>query len=369
MRSGRRTIWLAALYVVLMAAAVNAQSGRVKPAPEPEETPVRIDTEEIKVNILAYDDDGNFVSDVAIEDLVITEDNILHQATSVRRIPASVLIVMDTGGELRWVKSLDQTRKTAMALVAALRPEDSVAVLQYADEAEIAGEWTTDKAQTMAAIKRTKFGLRSDFIGALRLGREFLTREGIDNRHMVLITDGTDSVAGSAERIKALREILATDINVHVISYTRMELTDIEPRTKRTSKNPPPRAMPPEVAAQLPNGVRDLATSPKIGPTINLDRKHLETMRRRKADLESSELALLEITANTNGTIIIPADKEEMIARTETVARMIDGSYVLTYTPKISFSEKQGERTITVTSKRPGLVIEAKRKLVVGRQL
>jgi Mg-chelatase subunit ChlD len=347
--------------------AASAQSGRQRPepTPPPEDTPVRIETEEIKVNILAYDEQGAFVPNVAAEDIVITEDDILHQATSVRRMPASVLIVMDTGGELRSQKTLDQTRAAAMALVAALRPEDQVAVLQYADTAEIIGEWTTDRSAAMAAIRRAKFGRRSDLIGALRLGRDVLMAEGVDNRHMVLISDGTDSMANSLERRNAFRQLLQTDISVHVLSYTRMEIVDIEPRTKRLSNQPPPKAMPDEVAAQLPNGVRDIATAPKIGPTINMDRKHLETMRNRKADLESAEAQFLEITANTNGTIIIPLDGEEMIQKAAQVARLIDGAYVLTYTPKIPFSEKQGERSITVTSKRPGLIIEAKRKLLV----
>ena len=359
-------ITLSTLVAVLaFSAMAAAQSGRIKPQPTPPEDTVRIETEEVKVNILAYDEEGNFVRDVAAEDLVVTEDDILHQPTSVRRLPASVLIVLDTGGELRQQKSLDQTRATAMAVAAALRPEDQIAVLQYADDAEVIGEWSADRSQTMAAIRRADFGRRSDLIGALELGRQLLMAEGIDNRHMVLITDGTDSRADAAERAAAFRSLLETDISVHVISYTRMEIVDIEPRTKGVSNTPPPKAMPDEVAATLPNGVRDIATAPKVGPTINLDRKHLETMRRRKADLEASEAALIDITLNTNGTVIIPLDREEMLAKAADVARMIDGAYVLTYTPKIPFSEKQGERTITVTSKRPGLIVEARRKLFV----
>ena len=77
--------------------------------------------EEIKLNVIAFDEDGNFVSDVTEDDLVITENNVLHQARSVRRIPANVLIVMDTGGEMRQLKSLEQTRKAARGIVAALQ--------------------------------------------------------------------------------------------------------------------------------------------------------------------------------------------------------------------------------------------------------
>jgi len=54
-----------------------------------------------------------------------------------------------------------------------------------------------------------------------------------------------------------------------------------------------------------------------------------------------------------------------MVAKTATVAKMIDSSYVLTYIPKVPFAEKGGERNIEVTSKRAGLVVQAKRKFIV----
>lgn len=351
---------------VIAAAAASGQTARVKPTPTPEDDgPVRIVTEEVKVNVLAFDENGKFVSDVKEQDLVITENDILHQASSVRRIPANVLIIMDTGGQMRQVKSLDQTRSVAAALVAALDPNDSIAIIQYADSADVVMEWTTDRRQLLTAINKTKFGLRSAFVDALRLGTGLLAKTPSDNRHMILITDGTDDMNGDPARSAAMRDILSTDINVHVISYTALEIRDIDPRARLLSKTPPPKAMPDEIAATLPNGARDAATAPKMGPVINVDQKHLKTIRARKADLEDSQEDLDRLTRDTNGTFILPTSKEEMVEKTAAVARIIDSSYVLTYTPKIPLVENSEERNIVVTSKRPGLVVEAQRKLVV----
>jgi Mg-chelatase subunit ChlD len=361
-------ILIIVLSLLVLAASVEAQSGRVQPTPTPDDEPVRIETEEIKLNILATDENGKYLDDVKDTDIVITDNNILHQPSSIRRMPATVLIVMDTGGELRFRKSLDQTRSTAAAVVAALGNEDNIAVMQYSDKAEIVEGWTTNKDTIMTAIGRTNFGRRSAFVDAIEMATAFLTESPKDNRHLVLITDGTDSFYNNSEKAAAMKSILSTDISVHVISYTRMELTDIEPRTKATSKHPPPKAMPDEIAATLPNGVRDVARAPKIGPTIILDRKHLKRMRDRKDDLEASEVALGNLSENTSGTIVIPLDKEEMLAKTGAIARFIDSSYVLTYIPKIPVSESPDERTIFVTSKRPGLVVQAKRRFVVPRK-
>ncbi|MEO8649860.1 MAG: VWA domain-containing protein [Acidobacteriota bacterium] len=365
-----RGLFLSILAVMLaagMSLTTSAQSRRVpQPTPTPADESVHIVTEEIKLNVLAYADDGKFVSDLKPADLVITDNNILNQAISVRRIPANVLIIMDTGGEMRQVKNVDQTRRTAKAVIDALNPEDSIALMQYSDRADILTEWTTDRQQLANSVGRLKFGRKSAFTEALRLARSFLTKLPLENKHLVLITDGTDSGDQSLKR-DAIRQILSTDISVHIISYARMEATDITPRTKMISKSPPPKAMPDEVAAQLPNGVRDVARAPKIGPTINLDRTLIKKMKARKADLENSEIQMETLAANTNGEIIIPDSVDEMIEKAGLVSKMIDAGYVVTYIPKEPVTDTTGERNIEVTSKRVGLIVQSKRKLVIER--
>ncbi len=351
-----------------MALAAGAQ---VTPTPTPEE-PERVETEEIKINILAYDTNRKFVADVRVEDVVITENNILHQAASLRRIPANVVIIMDTGGALRQLKTIDTTRKTASALVSALRPQDSVAIVQYSDEAEVVSALTTDRAATTTAINNTNFGLGSEFLAAVRLASGLLTQEGVENRHLVLITDGTDTTSKGAARERSLRQLLETDINVHVISYTRIESIAAEPLTKKVSTKPEPAtaepiAMPREVAEQLPLGTRDFKTSPKIGPTISLDRTKTSTWKQRKSDLESAERQLTALAENANGIALIPQTLEEMIEKAGLIAGTIDDSYVLTYMPKVSLREKKVDRNIVVTSKRPELIIQGKRRLVVRK--
>ncbi len=361
----------AALFLLVLAIAGSAQSRRVVPTPTP--TPVddveKVVVEEIKLNVLAFDAKGDFFRDVTEKDIVITENDIIHLPESVRRVSANVLIVMDTGGELRSLKSLDTTRKTAAALVESLRPGDSVSIMQYSDRAEIVAEWTDNRRQAIDAIKSTKFGRRSVFVDALRQATDYLQKSSLDNKHLVLITDGTDSFGRSSEKFDAMQRLLTTDITVHVLSYTAMEAEDIEPRTKGISNTPPPKAMPDEIADTLPNGARDIAKAPKIGPTINLDRTLINKMKARKADLKTAEEQLEKLAANTNGEFIVPVGVDEMKEKAPLVARMIDSSYVVTYTPKVPVVETRGiaERTIDVTSRRPGLVVHARRKLLIDR--
>ena len=96
---------------VIFGVSVFAQKPEPTPPPIKDDPVEKVFIEEIKLNISALDKAGNFVDDLKKEDVVIVEDGRLHQPSSLRRIPANVLIVLDTGGEMRRAKSLSQTRK------------------------------------------------------------------------------------------------------------------------------------------------------------------------------------------------------------------------------------------------------------------
>lgn len=365
-----RTKFFLLFSVVLAFFAVSAaaQSGRTNPRPTPvpgDDDPEKVFTEEIKLNIAAFDKSGNFYADVKTDDLVINEDGVLHQATSVRRIPATVLIVMDTGGEDRQAKDFKTTRETAKALVSGLEPDDTIAIMEYNDSAKILAEWTNDKTQLLTALdKRLNFGKRSRFVEALDLAIKFFDKSELENRHLVLITDGLDSTSDETQRSAAIKNLLATDINVHILSYTKMEQSVVRQRERsvqgggRQKKDLPPGA---DIPVQ-----GQTRTYPVM--TVNLDRAMIRKIRERGANLSSSEKALTDLSADTNGVLLLPESRTEMIEKGGIIAKNIDSSYVMTYIPKRALSDvrRTEERSIEVTSRRAGLEVLAKRKLVVN---
>jgi Mg-chelatase subunit ChlD len=352
--------------ILIFSTSFLAQSGRIVPTPTPDEKPDIVVTEEIKLNVSAIDNNGDPAKFLEKEDLVITENNVLHQATSVRKLPASVLILLDTGGEERQAKDFNTTRKTANNLVNLLKGDDSIAVMQYNDKIETLIDWTSNK-EDIAKILKTKmnFGKRSRFVDALDFATEYLIKSPNDNRHLVLITDGLDSTKTNTERANAIKRLLATTINVHILSYSKMEKMVTDQRAKSMGKPTP-------TVSKLPPGAGDPNPSiPKNYPnvTINLDREMAKRIRQRSEDLAKSQQVLTQVSEDANGEIYLPETRDEMIEKAVVLAKNIDSQYVVTYVPKRPLADVYEDETriIEVSSRRSGVTVQAKRKLIVRK--
>jgi VWFA-related protein len=331
---------------------------------QPPDKPEIVYTEEVKINISAFDLDGNFAESLKKEDLVINEDGRLHQANIVQHIPAKVLILLDTGGESRVAKDFKTTRAAAKSLIDKLQGNDQIALMQYHDKIELISDWTSDKQQLYHALdKKMNFGSRSRFTAALSEATDFLQKVNTENRHLVLIGDGLDSIANQELRANAIRNLTATNVNFHVLSYTGMESQVVEKRQKSVSGGG-------RSAVNLPPGASDPNPSVVRGTpivTINTDRAMIRKIKERGEDLKRSERELDQLSEDTNGIFYLPENAEEMLLKTGDLARNIDSQYVVTYTPKRPLNESpNGEvRVIEVTSKRDNVIVQAKRKLIV----
>jgi len=365
----RTKFFLPVLFVLFfLVASTSAQTPT--PTPETDDKPEKVFTEEIKLNILAFDENGNFATVVNKEDLVINEDGRLHQANSIRRIAANVLIVLDVGNEISFGKRNKTTSAAAKGLINALQAEDTVAVMQYGDKVEILAEWTQDRGFLNKVLdeKRLGLGKRSVFNQALDKAARFFQKMPLENRHLILITDGIDSFNDQKLKDSWLKNLLSSDINVHVISYTALQQEALAPKKSIWQQGEPnPRRIPEEVLITMPQAQQQTLRLPRLG-SINTDREMIKKRRQESAKLEKSEKFLTTLAEDTNGEIFLPATVQEMIDKTAQLAKNIDSQYVLTYTPKRALSESNdGEtRIIEVSSRRAGLLVQAKRKLVVS---
>jgi hypothetical protein len=343
--------------------SAQGQSGRVTPRPTPpiDADTVRIVTEEVKLNVSAFNSAGRFFDGVTGEDLIILEDGVIHQPASVRRVSTSVILILDTGGEDRQAKDFATTRDTAKALIMGVSDDTAFAIVESSDSVRVISEWTNDKDFLIAAIDRNlRFGRRSSFVESMRFALEFFEKSALENRHIIAITDGVDSLSDDSERDRAIAAILGTDISFHAVSYTTMEQAVVAERRRSVSAGRP--ALPPGATPPV-QGTTPTST---VG-LINLDREMIRTINERSERLRSGEKSLSTIASSSGGEFLLPSSREQMVEDMGYLSRLIDSFYVVTYNPKrpLEGARLGEQREIRVGSRRPGLLVEASRKLVV----
>jgi hypothetical protein len=96
--------------------------------------PIKVSVEEVRIPLAAYDEDGRFDSTVEIDDLLVREDGAAQPIKSIYRIPASIVLLLDTGGESNLAKGVRLTREVDSQYVITYKPErplDSATASEY----------------------------------------------------------------------------------------------------------------------------------------------------------------------------------------------------------------------------------------------
>jgi VWFA-related protein len=367
----------AAFAVALSAAPLRAQSGvRPKPTPTPQDDEAeRIYTEEVRLPVFAYDEQGRPDIHLERDDVLIVEDDVPQEVKSVRRVPASVVLVLGTGWDLDPIVRANDTRDIALSVIAGLKEGDRLAVIQFNSRTDTLQAWTPERAAAARAVKsKLASGSGSDLSKAIKRATEMLAQTPVGNRHLVLVTDGIDT-ASSKDREDAVKRLIASQATLHVISYTAVAGEAVK---QPWWKNPPEKPGATQSRADQatvgidptrPPGMRGPGINPiSVNSGITFD----PALRRRRKEAEREmmrgESRLKTLTEETGGRILLPETVEGMVTEGAAVARDIDSQYVVTYTPKRPLRRASATeyRKIHVGARRVGLTLRARRGYVVG---
>jgi len=367
--------------LLVLGLVFSAAAQTTNPSPQPvasptppaqQEEPVRVFTEEVRLQVIAKDQFGNYDPSVVPEDILVLEDGVAQQIKSVRHVPANVLIVLDTGGELSglggWTKRIDLTREVAVALINHLTERPSIAVMQFSGSTDLVQSWTNDR-QAILKVLETKLsaGKRARFSDAVAAAAKLLQDRPEGSRHVIFVTDGVDTPGGKVGRAQAISQLVAARATVHIISYTEFVR---QPRGKNSKSNitvgqlptssDPIRIMDP---TQPPGQNR----SPAFGVGVRFDPAMKRQRKAYEAEAKKSQQLLTDMAEETGGQILLPKTNYEMVSQAKEAARDVGAEYVVTYRPKRSLaSAKPGEyRKVQVASRRVGLSLRSRRGYVV----
>ena len=160
---------------------VKARTGYFAPKPPP----VRPVLEFTAIDSL------NAYLDLSRDDLVVFEDGVeqrvetFQEATS----PVSMVLVLDSSGSMK--RASEQVVAAAATFVEALRPEDSLGLLTFADKVDVAHAITTNRQNTVQTLSQYKAEGGTALYDALC--DSLLMLKGVKGRRaVVILTDGRD---------------------------------------------------------------------------------------------------------------------------------------------------------------------------------
>ena len=367
-------------FSLMLAVTVLAQSNRSprpipSPTPNEQEEPVKVFTEEVRLPVIAVDQFGHYDPTVVPDDILVLEDGVAQPIKSVRRIPANVVLVLDTGAELSGLGGLSKqtslTRQVAIEFLNRLREDTWVEVMQFNNSVDLLQTWTRDRPSTLKVLKtKVSSGKRARFADAIVAAARQLKDRPEGSRHVVFITDGVDSPGGKIDRAQAMKQLAAARATVHVISYTEFVRQE-KPKDKQADAV---RQMPTShdpITSNDPTQPPGTTRSPTyVLHTITFDPAMRRQRKAYEADVRNSQQLLTQMAEETGGQIFLPKTSEEMIAQAREAARQVGAEYVVTYRPKrpLSSADRGEYRRIEVASRRVGLSLRSRRGYVVPTQ-
>lgn len=309
--------------------------------------------------------------------MLIVEEGTPQKIESMKKVPANILLLLDTGGNLNFAKSLKMTRLTAKLLVEKLSSDNSIAVIQSYNKIETVAEWTKNRETVQDNLDKKLFsGNLSRFSDSINAAIKMFESRPLENRHLVFIGDALDSIASKNERQQAFQSLFAANITVHVIAYNKMEAL----RAKNAAR---PFQIGEEIESpRLPNfeleqiieslppimrdGFRRFAKSERLF-VVRLDNKAIKLAKQKREDWIKNEDELQNLADNTGGFFQSPEAFETIWLAAIEIAKAIDSQHVVSYVPTKPFadSETSESRKIRVSTHCDGVIIKSRLKVVL----
>jgi len=325
---------------------------------------VREFTDDIRLAVAATDAAGHYDA-LEVNDVMVLENGEQQQIRSVRHLPTNVLLLLDVGNQLG-LKDTNTTKAVAMRVVTSLAEGNRIALMQFATRPELLQNWTTKILKSKLLSGKT-----SRLSDALAAAAQQFKDTPAGTRHLVLITDGV-SETGKTTTVKALRELNAAQISVHILSYTVLARIALQGRNKRVRGGDGVQRDSNPATNPVANGDPTLPPGATRTPSFRLGRIDVDSaMRRKRKEYEratqDSETLLQEIAKESGGQIFMPDSAEDLLSEAEKVSRDIGSQYVVTYRPKRPLAEaRPGEyRKVEVASRRVGLYLRSRSGYVV----
>jgi VWFA-related protein len=196
MPKGITTASVALGAALLLSSAPPQSRGQKKPAEN--QGSIRVNVEMVSLPVVVTTRDGRRITDLKQEDFKIFEDGVEQTISGFAATdePVSVALALDTSGSTE--EELANIQNAAIEFVYKLHPDDDVAVLSFAEDTKLQGDFTINRDKNEYGIKKTRSGGCTVLYEAVWLALEDVLKPVQQRKALVLFTDGVDTCSRKA---------------------------------------------------------------------------------------------------------------------------------------------------------------------------
>jgi VWFA-related protein len=173
---------------------------------------IRVDVNLVVLDATVKTKAGQIMGDLKKEDFEVREDGIAKKIELFSRdeLPLNVALVLDLSDSIG--PFLEPLRDAAATTLAALKPEDEVALFTFSTEAELRTPLTKDKTKITEQIGSFKAGGATNINDGIFVAAEYLLKEAPKGRRVIiLVSDDVGTDAGGQGTRDIVTETIAAD--------------------------------------------------------------------------------------------------------------------------------------------------------------
>jgi VWFA-related protein len=308
---------------------------------QPQDQTIRLNVEMVSLPVVVTTVEGKRVVDLQKDDFQVLEDGAVQEISGfgLTDEPISVALALDTSGSLEG--RLGDIQDAAIHFVNLLHPDDSVAIMSFAEDVQLLEDWSIDRERNARGIKETRHGSCTKLLEAVWLALQEVLKPVQERKALVLFTDGVDTASHKASKKETIELAKETRATIYPVYFTWRG----SPATGRTTgrrfpiPGSPPILLPPTIPPTGGGGGCG-------APTLNM--------------LRTGRGYLNELAGYSGGKVFDAQQLQDLGPAFEEIAKELSSQYSIGYYSKNQ--KRNGKfRRIEVKIKKAGLVARTKK--------
>jgi len=317
-----------------------APAGQAQKQGNPQVIQVQVDM--VTLPVVVTNREGRRVTDLKQEDFQVFEDKALQKIAGFAATdePISVALALDSSGSME--KRLARLQNEAIRFVTLLHPDDSVAIMSFADDVNLLEDFSIDRKRNAYGIKETRANGYTSLYEAVWLALEEVLRPVKERNALVLFTDGVDTASRKASAKDTIQLAKETHATIYSIYYN----------TERDMLRS-------QGSARGVGGVGFPVPPIIVGPGASGSGSSA-------SEYMAGRLYLTQLAEYTGGSLFDALDMEDLGPAFEAIARELASQYSIGYYS--TNTKRDGKfRNVEVRVNRPGLVVRTRKGYVVPK--